>query len=370
MTTGSRIRGTYSVGPSYYQKSWSGGDDPAHKAWNTYTMSLTKYDRTKTIGIRDSTGAVVSDSYLYSPMGGVYPDPLSGELENKLLAKVVDSVRGHSFNAAVFAAELGQTRDLVLAALHGFHGIVQGTKARNIAMVTRAFAAMSSGRRLSTVAKSKVTSGDISGTILATYYGWIPLVTDVYEAMSAFEQRTRNPRTIRFSRGISGPDEFRVAVKLGDYGPSDPANKVFWRGKRNVSLQVEFYETLSVARALGLYNPLSVVWEKVPWSFVFDWFIPIGTYLDNLGVIPFLKMRYLRSDYARATYHSWNGHPWVRLGNTYLGGHIEGETVKLDRTKGTQLSVPPPSLKRIEDALSLPHLRNAAALIHQAIRRR
>jgi len=34
--------------------------------------------------------------------------------------------------------------------------------------------------------------------------------------------------------------------------------------------------------SLGLLNPLSVVWEVVPWSFAVDWFIPVGNTLDSL----------------------------------------------------------------------------------------
>lgn len=35
---------------------------------------------------------------------------------------------------------------------------------------------------------------------------------------------------------------------------------------------------------VGLTNPLSVAWELIPFSFVVDWFLPIGKYLDALDV--------------------------------------------------------------------------------------
>lgn len=34
---------------------------------------------------------------------------------------------------------------------------------------------------------------------------------------------------------------------------------------------------------LGLINPLSVAWELVPFSFVVDWFLPIGKYISSLS---------------------------------------------------------------------------------------
>lgn len=366
MTTGHKISGTYGQGARYHVRAWSGRDDPAHKAWNPYTTRVHWYDRSLTTGRHNITGATTFSGYVYNPVD-IMPAELSSNLELKLISKLVDDIRGHDFNAAVAAAEFGQTKGLILNTLSGLRGIVQGTRARNIAMVTRAFAAMTSGKKLTTIAKSTVKAGDISGTVLATYYGWIPLFQDIYEAMRAYETRTAGPRSIRYGVGITGPKEFRTIVNPGIYGASNPANKVFWRGHRSVRLEVEFLEELSLARSLGLYNPASVLWEKLPWSFVFDWFIPIGSYLDALGVIPFLSLRYMRSDFARATYSSWSGHPWIEGGYTYTGGSIKGEIMALDRTIGTKLNVPLPTLKTVEQALSLPHLRNAAALIHQAI---
>jgi hypothetical protein len=55
----------------------------------------------------------------------------------------------------------------------------------------------------------------------------------------------------------------------------------------------ELYEEMSFERNLGLTDPLSVAWELIPYSFVVDWFVPIGTYLDNLNAIPKLIGRFL-----------------------------------------------------------------------------
>jgi hypothetical protein len=39
---------------------------------------------------------------------------------------------------------------------------------------------------------------------------------------------------------------------------------------------------LAQAASLGLTNPATWVWEKIPWSFVVDWLLPIGAYLDSM----------------------------------------------------------------------------------------
>jgi hypothetical protein len=61
----------------------------------------------------------------------------------------------------------------------------------------------------------------------------------------------------------------------------------------------EMREELGFSRQLGLLDPLSVVWENIPYSFVVDWFIPIGDYLSMLNQIPFLNGRWLITDYAK-----------------------------------------------------------------------
>jgi hypothetical protein len=48
------------------------------------------------------------------------------------------------------------------------------------------------------------------------------------------------------------------------------------------SLQADITNpNLYKANALGLINPASVVWELVPYSFVVDWFVPVGGFLSS-----------------------------------------------------------------------------------------
>jgi hypothetical protein len=52
-------------------------------------------------------------------------------------------------------------------------------------------------------------------------------------------------------------------------------------GKIDFQIENPLTNTLS---SLGLTNPLNVAWELVPFSFVVDWFIPIGDFFN--GLIP------------------------------------------------------------------------------------
>jgi hypothetical protein len=37
--------------------------------------------------------------------------------------------------------------------------------------------------------------------------------------------------------------------------------------------------------SIGLINPSTVVWELIPFSFVVDWFLPIGNFLHGLSAL-------------------------------------------------------------------------------------
>jgi hypothetical protein len=39
-------------------------------------------------------------------------------------------------------------------------------------------------------------------------------------------------------------------------------------------------ESLTRLKQLGLANPAAIAWELVPFSFVFDWFVPVGEFLN------------------------------------------------------------------------------------------
>jgi hypothetical protein len=131
---------------------------------------------------------------------------------------------------------------------------------------------------------SRLAPSDVSGRWLELQYGWLPALMDVSEAAKAYEKITKKERTsiVRASAKETSLVENHVS---GVWGTSKGSVT------QRVVYTYEMTEQLTVARSMGLYDPLSVLWENIPYSFVVDWFIPIGTYLDNLSIIPRLTGR-------------------------------------------------------------------------------
>lgn len=132
----------------------------------------------------------------------------------------------------------------------------------------------------------------MSSAWLSYRYGWRPLLKDVRDTAEALAQYLDDHdfRTIRVSaRAKSGRHTSKIL----------PGNH--YREKVNCvnNVWVEYVlwyrikpGTINTANTFGLTNPLSVAWELVPFSFVADWFIPIGSAIEGI------------SAYSGLTFHS------------------------------------------------------------------
>lgn len=72
----------------------------------------------------------------------------------------------------------------------------------------------------------------------------------------------------------------------------------------------------AVAANTGISNPALLAWELLPWSFVIDWFIPVGDYLESLSAFDGFtfsggsQVLVTRGDYfsnhSTQSYATWN----------------------------------------------------------------
>jgi len=292
----------------------------------------------------------------------------------KLYAKLADAVKGHSFDLGVALAEGHQTVAMLLNTVRRVTGAVASLKKGRIDLALRHLGAvpeprhMKNFRRFNPEKVRKVTKSgkvvfqakpltvdQVSAMWLEIQYGWRPLYSDVYESMKAYSAITDKSRQSRIS----------VSVKKRAKATGSLANAWTRLDEETVSKRItyEMEEKLSTARSLNLLDPRSAAWEVLPWSFVADWFIPIGTYFSALSSIPHLKGRFLiqQKDVCDVT----------KIGMSssvlYSGAKAVFREITYDRTISTTLAVPLPRFKSLRDALSLGHVENALALLQQAV---
>jgi hypothetical protein len=123
---------------------------------------------------------------------------------------------------------------------------------------------------------------------------------------------------------------------------------------------------LATVKEMGLLNPLSLAWELLPYSFVADWFVPIGGYLNTLDATIGLSFW---KGYRSHKFEGTVSDIVSGTGSNLLyrwGGMARGSksVVSVVRVKLIEFpSLPFPSFK---NPFSITHALNAVALVRVA----
>lgn len=212
-------------------------------------------------------------SYRHGPFGY---DPLpSGdfidELWNEAVTKALLSLKGeNSSDIGASLGELGQTVDSLASSVMRGTYFIRSMRRGNWALAAKHLGITPKVFR------------DTRGKVLADYwlaysFGWKPLASEMYGlADTICEHVSRN------SNFIEGTG---TAISSNDvsftYGNWDVIGS--WAARIRAVLKAEITNPgLRLINKTGLTNPASVAWELVPFSFVVDWFVPVGNTLDAL----------------------------------------------------------------------------------------
>lgn len=115
-----------------------------------------------------------------------------------------------------------------------------------------------------------------SGAWLEYHFGWEPMIKDVYTGIDIIQQPIRDSPV--YGVGHSVIDEIHSA--------EDSISRTYVTHNLKIVSRVGALcecdnPNLWLANRLGLVNPASVAWEMVPFSFVVDWFVPVGAFLNS-----------------------------------------------------------------------------------------
>jgi hypothetical protein len=325
---------------------WAGG---IRAKWNNYQMSTFRWTQNSNV---QGTG----DGWPDLPVGTIQSaKDYVGWTDNedlRVLNKLAEEIKDHAFDLGINIAEAGRTYGLVLSNLRSVGNGLVDLKRGNIAGAFRSLGVPERRRR-------PLRAKDISGRWLEMQYGWRPLIAQSFEAAKALEAVTKQ-RKLRFMAKQSK----RRLVNFG----SPPFYNSWALVDVQTRILAELYEDISFARSMGLTNPAAIAWEVVPYSFVVDWFLPVGSYLSAWGVIPALKGRFLTTTKASVTGDRFAKTSPFPLGRPTAGYGLKRKKFIYSRVASNSLSVPRPTFKSLPSALSPAHLYNAVALVHQRLR--
>jgi len=161
----------------------------------------------------------------------------------------------------------------------------------------KAVAAFRRGRfgKAAKILNIKKLEGSAANHWLSYQYGWRPLLSDVYGAAETLAQHIKQPRPPRFAvRGKSKDLSSYAFPQWESYTGCESTGLTHsfsdcWLQREvaaGLLCQCDYTETALAAQlGVGLTDPALLAWELIPFSFVFDWFIQVGNYLESISAL-------------------------------------------------------------------------------------
>jgi hypothetical protein len=210
---------------------------------------------------------------------------------------------------------------------------------------------------------------------LELQYGWNPLMSDLEASCNALQKRESQSNVYNFvARASTKNKEVKIFNKATTY-----------TGDAGIVIQTDTLHSCQVAlsyslrnpalaslASLGVTNPLELVWERIPYSFVIDWFLPVGNWLSSLdadfgwdfntGVVS--KMSRFRSRTVGSFLKVYPGSPLI-------GGSVGGDYHRngVIFVRDLLFSSPWAGFPSFKNPFSRTHIANAMSLLVGAFRR-
>lgn len=277
----------------------------------------------------------------------------------RLLSKLRNEVAGSDFNLAVSLAELPQALQMIGNSAIKIASAFRQASRGNFVGAARTLVGFVDPKSGKPVPLPRA----LATNWLELQYGWLPLLSDAYGAAQFAAQQLEFPLKARV----------RVRVKKQPVVSSSAPSVITYDGDAKEYGQLIAYLTeKDVAKMIGLQDPLSVAWEKLPYSFVADWFIPIGNFLQARAMASALtgtfvttkfKSWRVRNVYFTSSPLDSSGYP--RIGALQGNVSYAESGYDMTRTVSTSLAVPLPTFKPLAKVASVGHCLNAIALLTQ-----
>jgi hypothetical protein len=348
----------------YYKKDASGGDRAfrGDKSPHAYTSTI--------INRRDGTYTYRTKSFSDPWVENTYPMAFSISLQRPwdanddiaLLSRLAEQYRQHDWNLGVATAEVGKTTDMIVNRVKQLTRVVRSIRRGDVRGACNGLR-VDPNPKLSRHGKSMSPAS----IWLELRYGWRPFLKDIRDLSEAI-QKLDVPRT------------YTIRVRHSVPYTCSTAFPTLFEGWGHGSYGKQIIATLIEARPdpiayLGLDNPLSIAWELVPYSFVVDWFYPLGSYLATRSTLAGLTGSFVLTtrDFYRAGVlgmaSSYKPDHTPPEQSEYSSPYGFTEFCKVTRTLSNNIGVPLPVLRSPKGNSPAARAVDAITLFGQAVLR-
>jgi len=368
-----------------YSRSWSGVRTPGYHSLkrrqlpenphhvvinNSIDNGLYEYQRYSPGGQFNVHYHPYAD-YLGGGIGDDEPDISNADARNLAVKRLADKSNVGVNNLAETVSTVGQLNRMIS---NNVLKIVRSYRALRAGNFTAAANYLYAPQRTRAPYRNKPSKAkSLADNWLELQYGWKPLLKDI-EFVVDTVSRLKVTDTFVVSTKASATKRHRSVLHFTQL--DNWTGQTFSAGTGFIEQVItsKFGIKYSVADQLkslmaqsGFLNPISLAWELLPFSFVVDWFLPIGPYLEGFTQWQGLQFRggyeisFRRKTMAFAVdYHRTytNGPDSVAWGR---GGSYYKESIVFDRSPLS--GFPSQSVPSFKNPFTVSHALNAVALL-------
>jgi hypothetical protein len=306
------------------------------------------------------------------------PPHLYGRSVNKALSKLKDQ----KVNLAVAFGERKETAKFVTDTILTGVDVARAIRKKDSKALKKALSLQEKKKRPYNMAPHhsfKEVVDAPSKLVLTNSYAFQPLVGDVYGVLDELNRRDlASPKRYKTGVSVQVREEYNRETLLwlapSWYGEFEVNQTT--RGFRSAKVRLDYYldnPLLRTLAQLGITNPVSLAYELLPLSFVLDWFLPVGQYLDGLDAAAGMTFRGGSISYL--TRMKCSARPTGRVRH-WQYSNVKAVRNRVVRNAGRQTrllrqvftSSPGPVYPPFADnPWSAPHVSSALALLAQAV---
>jgi hypothetical protein len=296
---------------------------------------------------------------------------------SRLTAKTLSKVKNSDVNLAVMWGERRQTVSLIASTVSRMAGIATMVRRGNWSGAMHAMGLPTETRKARRSkakfdAMFKISPQQAFANFwLEWNYGWKPFIQDIYGSMAAFAKPMPDP-LVQVKSFVNETRQDRIA-RDDFWARSVMVRKlshrighiIYWRLADGAAAAMT-----RTAAQLGLTNPLYVIYELTPFSFVLDWIFPVGNYLESLDAT-YGTTFHSGCSITRVTRTSSltvSGGGRKPTSTVWWEGGSEASSGDDSFARSVLGAFPTPMLPAIKDPLSVSHALSALSLLQQIFR--
>ncbi len=227
------------------------------------------------------------------------------------------------------------------------------------------------GQRLTRIVKKpskKVSAETFANLWLEYQYGWRPLLSDIYGACELIANTYYLRKPVQVSAKSKQTNTYTYVPYSNTYTSVSFNEVAVVEDETVAKVVLQFREDDDAWRFLsttGITDPALLAWELLPYSFVIDWFVPVGNYIKSFGAVR--GMQFLRGSVSTASVRKVTS----QLVRTAGVGSVKSTITAKGELKSRTIisSIPLPPSPSFEPSMGVERILSAISLLTQVVSR-